>query len=67
MRYSLKEADYHEVVGALLFMAGKIGSGENFVKMERLVKAVAHDCNRGEPEKRSRLQLDEHGRVDFQA
>ncbi|KAJ3302580.1 hypothetical protein HDV03_004831 [Kappamyces sp. JEL0829] len=62
MRVSLKKVDYHEIVAALLFMAGKLGSGVNFIKIEHLVKAVAYDCAKDNAQLKARLELHEGGK-----
>ena len=46
MRASLKDFNYRSIATAILFIAGKLGSGENFVKIETLLPLAAKESLR---------------------
>jgi hypothetical protein len=46
MRASLKDFNYRSIAAAILFIAGKLGSGENFVKIETLLPLAAKESRR---------------------
>ena len=46
MRASLKDFNYRSIATAILFIAGKLGSGENFVKIETLLPLAAKESRR---------------------
>ena len=62
MRKSFKKAEYHEVAATILFIAGKLGSGGNFVSIEKVIHFIVRDCCK-DPVKRSCLNTKEGSKV----
>ena len=62
MRKSFKKAECHEVAAAILFIAGKLGSGGNFVSIEKVVHFMARHCCK-DPALRAALDTSEGGKV----
>lgn len=44
MRESMQKAEYHEIAATLVFMAGKLGSGSGFVKIDKIIQKSAEDA-----------------------
>ena len=64
MKKSFKKAEYHEVAATILFIAGKLGSGGNFVSIEKVIHFIVRDCCK-DPVKRSCLNTKEGSKVCF--
>lgn len=61
---SFKKAEYHEVSATLLFIAGKLGSGRNFVGIDQIIHHIVRDCCK-DPIKRALIDSSE-GSKDYQ-
>lgn len=44
MREALQAIDYRDVAGTILFMAGKLGNGKNFQKIEKVIVGCINEC-----------------------
>lgn len=62
MRCSLKKAEYHEVAAAILFLSGKLGSGSNFVKIDKVIHYMVRDCIK-DPAKKNQVDTREGTKV----
>jgi hypothetical protein len=47
MRHPLQKAEYHEVSAAIIFIASKLGNGQNFCKIEKVIFNCATDAKKG--------------------